>query len=195
MDGVAKPPGMIGAVAWSADGKQLYGGGTVDAGDAVQVVAWPECGRGQPMALPALIDSITDLETRPQGGVGLPSSDPGFGILGAPELARQVQGPVTADMRLKIADLFQITPDAIGGALRAQRGCTRAMVVRSRKTRFQIHRRKEPYGSRSRPTRAHYRSRAGPMAARRGPATRSSHSNRASRREVLSSRRMGRVSY
>jgi WD40 repeat protein len=35
-------PGMIGAVAWSSDGKQLYGGGTVDTGGSVQVVAWPD---------------------------------------------------------------------------------------------------------------------------------------------------------
>lgn len=107
-------PGMIGAVAWSADGKHLYGGGTVDGGGAVQVVAWPDNGRGKPTALPALIDSISDLEARPEGGVAFASTDPGFGILGAPDLARQVQGPVTADMRLKIADLFQIAPDATG---------------------------------------------------------------------------------
>ncbi len=107
-------PGMIGAVAWSSDGRQLYGGGTVSAGGAVQVVVWPDGGRGRPAALPALIDSITDLEARPEGGVAFSSSDPGFGLLGAPELARSVQGPVTADMRLKVVDLFQITPDAMG---------------------------------------------------------------------------------
>lgn len=107
-------PGMIGAVAWSSDGKQLYGGGTVDDGKAVQVIAWPSGGRGKPQALPALIDSITDVEARPEGGVAFTSSDPGFGLLGAPELARSVHGPVTADMRLKIADLFQILPGATG---------------------------------------------------------------------------------
>jgi WD40 repeat protein len=107
-------PGMIGAVAWSSDGKQLYGGGTVDDGSAVQVVAWSDGGRGRPQPLPALIDSITDLEARLDGGVAFTSSDPGFGILGAPKLARSVYGPVTADMRLKIADLFQIAHDATG---------------------------------------------------------------------------------
>lgn len=107
-------PGMVGAVAWSADGKRLYGGGTIDAGGSVQVVAWPKEGRGKPKALPALRDSISDLEMRPDGGVAFASTDPGFGILGAPDLARQVQGPVTADMRLKIADLFRIAPDATG---------------------------------------------------------------------------------
>jgi len=81
-------PGMVGAVAWSADGKQLYGGGTVDASGAVQVVAWSNAGRGKPAALPALIDSISDLETRPDGGVAFGSTDPGFGIVGAPDLAR-----------------------------------------------------------------------------------------------------------
>lgn len=116
--------GQSGNVAWSADGKTLYAGGTYLAGNGVSVVAWPEEGRGPAMFLGGPTSTIMDLASLAGGGVAFASQDPAFGIFTAEGTFRTVldaQGKpanyreaVVPDMRGKVGGMLVAAPDGMG---------------------------------------------------------------------------------
>ncbi|MDX2158982.1 MAG: caspase family protein [Hyphomicrobiaceae bacterium] len=91
-------------VAWSADGRTLFGGGrqyvwTNENRWRTPVLRWADAGRGARQAFPAgPRDLINDMKPWGSNGVAYGTGDPAFGILdgnGRPVLQR---GPVTADL-------------------------------------------------------------------------------------------------
>ncbi|CAN5164022.1 hypothetical protein BH10PSE7_BH10PSE7_10190 [soil metagenome] len=104
--------GDLFAVAWSADGKTLYGSGLFRANGLMQVIAWDGEGLGAPRALGGSLNTIMDLAGLPGGGVAWAGFDGDIGIFGpAGESGLHVK-PVTADMREKRANHFLVAPNA-----------------------------------------------------------------------------------
>jgi WD40 repeat protein len=99
------------AVAWSADGETLYGGGLYANEVAFPVVAWPDRGRGQPQVLSGPRNTILDVLPLPRGGVAWGSHDPAFGLILPDGTPGSGMGPVTADMRGKRSGHFWNAPN------------------------------------------------------------------------------------
>jgi hypothetical protein len=68
--------GDLSKVAWSADGANLYAGGTFDRNGVSPVVAWDRGGRGAPRFLPGADSTIMSLAALPDGGVPAAAADP-----------------------------------------------------------------------------------------------------------------------
>ncbi|MGE0716151.1 MAG: WD40 repeat domain-containing protein, partial [Alphaproteobacteria bacterium] len=73
---VANAAGGLGAVAWGADGQVIAGGALRDRSGATILRMWTAAGRGQPVDLPLLRDTISDLRMLPDGGMLIAGADP-----------------------------------------------------------------------------------------------------------------------
>jgi WD40 repeat protein len=91
--------GELDSVAWSADGQQLYAGGTFKRGDLHPVVVWPNEGRGAPTLLAAATSTIRDLRALARGRVAFGSYDPAWGVLGPTGQRERVIWSVGLDHR------------------------------------------------------------------------------------------------
>lgn len=72
-----KRSGNLGRVAWSADGRTLFAGGTVSSGGRFSVVAFADGGRGEGRELQSFGNIITSL-TPLSGGVAVATADPAW---------------------------------------------------------------------------------------------------------------------
>jgi WD40 repeat protein len=102
--------GDLSKVAWSQDGKYLYGGGRFDRAGLNPIRRWDEAGRGSYRDLPASHNTIMDLESLADGRLGYGAQDPAFGVFDA-------TGRKVLDRPSGIADLrgmgstFLLSPD------------------------------------------------------------------------------------
>ncbi|WP_447975441.1 caspase family protein [Nitrospira sp. Kam-Ns4a] len=110
------PEQRLSSVAWSADGRTLYAGGTFARNDTIVVRAWSEEGRGAAMDVPAAGNSIQHLLPLNEGGVVYATYDPAFGALDAAGQRTLFVGPSTADYRAVFEGGFLVSAD--GGTVR-----------------------------------------------------------------------------
>lgn len=87
------------AVAWSADGRVLYAGGTYQVKEARLIRKWDDAGRGPFADLPAAADTIRDIRSLNVGGVVYGTMNPAFGVLDAGDHRTLYVGSVIADYR------------------------------------------------------------------------------------------------
>ncbi len=112
--------GRLASVAWSRDGRFLYGEGSYDDGTGIKPICqWDRQGKGKRQELGSGVShTIMDIHSLKAGGVVYGSADPAWGRLdkhGRPT----VYGPVIGDFRgMFMADSFRVSPDgrAIGFA-------------------------------------------------------------------------------
>jgi hypothetical protein len=100
------PPDLIGinngglpAVAWSADGKALYAGGTYDRDKVFSIVAWDKSRLGRPRFFPVAEDTIMSLAALANGEVLMASQDPRLTRLNRNGGETWSIGPPQADFR------------------------------------------------------------------------------------------------
>lgn len=92
--------GDLYAVAWSADGKTLYGGGgLVGIHSDLMIRAWSDGGHGAHRDLPAASNRIMDIVALRDGGVAYGTADPAIGLLDVRRGRYMFKGPVIADYR------------------------------------------------------------------------------------------------
>ena len=96
------------AVAWSADGTRLYGGGRWQVSGRSPLRVWTKAGRGPYRDLKGPHDTIFSL--RPCGpDLALGAADPAFGLIAADGRRRIWRDTVTPDMRRKRFGDFTIS--------------------------------------------------------------------------------------
>ncbi|MCB1432958.1 MAG: caspase family protein [Alphaproteobacteria bacterium] len=96
------------AIAWSADGEILYGGGSNFIGDDDPFVlyAWDQRGQGKRRAIGQSWAQYTNVTANPNGGVAWATSDPAFGLLDPQGMTEE---RVIADMREKLGEKFTVS--------------------------------------------------------------------------------------
>ncbi|MFA7268138.1 MAG: caspase family protein [Sterolibacterium sp.] len=107
LDPIGQPSsaGLVGrslsSVAWSADGRILYAGGTVRApgGSSYLIRAWSEGGRGTFRDFTAANGSVVDIQRLAGGGVVFAAGGPAWGVLDASGQRAQLVEQPTADFR------------------------------------------------------------------------------------------------
>jgi WD40 repeat protein len=93
--------GALWRVAWSADGKALYAGGTWKKGSKFQIRRWADGGKGKPFDFPAASSRVLRMAALPTGGVVFLGEVPYIGILGS-------NHRLTADRHVAVADFSEI---------------------------------------------------------------------------------------
>jgi WD40 repeat protein len=102
--------GDLSKVAWSADGAQLYAGGTFMPPSGRRLLIWQDEGRGKRTDAP--LSQNTIMQLLPFGdGIAACTADPAFGLIAADGGKRVWQEGVTADMRSKRRDAFMLSND------------------------------------------------------------------------------------
>ena len=107
--------GDLSSVAWSADGRTLYAGGRWRQAGRMSIRRWPEAGRGAPVDVPTVGETVMDLATLPQeagsgGGVLVGGSDPAWGVLDAAGRWQSRQVPPIANLLGSLAG-FRLSGD------------------------------------------------------------------------------------
>lgn len=73
--------GNMGSVAFSADGRELYAGGSYEKGDQNLILAWKEAGRGGRRELPGSNQTIMHILPLKGGGIVYGAGNPAFGVI------------------------------------------------------------------------------------------------------------------
>lgn len=98
--------GSLCAVAWSANSKNLYGGGRRDKNDSWQLLKWPAKGKKNSKKLAISIsDTVVSLQPVSRNGLVFASRDPAFGVIGQKEHVTWLKRSGSAD--------FSGTPDGL----------------------------------------------------------------------------------
>jgi WD40 repeat protein len=97
-------------VSWSADGRQLYAGGSHRLRETRMIRVWADAGRGAFKDLPAAQDTIFDIAPLRTGGIVYGAGDPLLGVFDAGGRKVFAQGAVTADFIGNWAG-FKVSPD------------------------------------------------------------------------------------
>ncbi len=96
------------SVAWSADGSTLIAAGSWQASGRNPVRLWPMAGRGQPIDVPTVSNTVTDLTPLPRGGWLVSGGDPSWGQL-TPQGQWQPRGLAPlADLRGSFGNAFML---------------------------------------------------------------------------------------
>ncbi len=100
----------LNAVAWSADGAQLYAAGRYQIKGSFPLLIWQDGGRGRRSERP--LSQSTIMQLLPCGaGIAAGAQDPAFGLL-APDGSKRIwQERVTPDMRDKLSRNFTLSAD------------------------------------------------------------------------------------
>lgn len=115
--------GTLISVAWSADGKTLYAGGTAhDEDKGPLIAAWADGGRGayRDLAGPVTTNTIFQILPLRDGGIVYCAADPGFGAIDANGRRVLFTLSATADFR-DLGEGFVLPPDGMGVGFAYQR--------------------------------------------------------------------------
>lgn len=104
------PEGNLGRVAWSSDGRVLFGGGTARANNRFVVLAFSDAGRGPAREIAGYSNIVTAL-TPLRDGVIVATAEPSWASLDAAGGRRLFARPQTADFR-DAGDKFRVSADA-----------------------------------------------------------------------------------
>lgn len=107
--------GDLSSVAWSADGRTLYASGKWGQAGRKLIRRWPDAGRGVPVDVPTVGETVMDLAALPQeagrgGGVLVGGSDPAWGVLDAAGRWQPKQAPPIANLAGSLAG-FRLSGD------------------------------------------------------------------------------------
>ncbi len=109
----------LSSVAWSADNRRLYAGGSyqkqIDGVWKHPIRVWTEGGRGSYTDIPVANSTITNLQPRKGGGLFFGAADPAFGAFDGLGKVLYTRYPVIADYR-ENHEGFQVSHD--GAAIR-----------------------------------------------------------------------------
>jgi WD40 repeat protein len=101
-------------IAWSANGRQLFAGGTYQKkvnGQWQHIIRrWEDGGRGAYIDLPSAFDTVMSLALLPDGRLAFGDGGPAFGILGQDGAKAMFYGPESADFRDNWQG-FRVAPD------------------------------------------------------------------------------------
>ncbi|MBF0379804.1 MAG: caspase family protein [Magnetococcales bacterium] len=119
--------GNLNVVSWSANGNFLYAGGTWDKNGSWPIRSWTLKGRGKHRDFFLVKGAITDILTRPHGGIFFASSQPAVGIINSYGKTPFLNQPATVDLSnnvnaLKISDngtkvQFDLYKSSMGSAI------------------------------------------------------------------------------
>jgi Caspase domain len=102
--------GNLAAVAWSADGKRLYAGGTYPVDKRSSIIVWDKAGKGSFREIVGPRNTIAQL--LPCGdGVVMGAQDPAFGLLASDGSRRLWQESAQADLRTQRTEDFSVSAD------------------------------------------------------------------------------------
>ncbi len=105
--------GDLSTVAWSADGRELYAGGTYDDGSGNNpIIKWPQAGRGTAAALPAANATVMDIRSLSRNRLAYGSADPAWGVMDNAGLKRSQTTPVLVDHRETSPGKLRLSADA-----------------------------------------------------------------------------------
>ena len=102
--------GSMSSVAWSRDGVRLYAAGRHQENGFRPIYCWGQQGRGPSTKLLKAQQTVMYLLGMPDGGVGVVTADPGWGLFDRRGKLRLWHGPPTADFR-DAKKLFRISHD------------------------------------------------------------------------------------
>ena len=115
--------GTLISVAWSADGKTLYAGGTAhDEDKGPLIAAWADSGRGAYRDFAGVVTTNTIFQILPlrDGGIVYCAADPAFGVIDTNGRRVLFNSSTTADFR-DLGEGFVLSPDGMGVGLAYQR--------------------------------------------------------------------------
>ncbi|MDD5167935.1 MAG: caspase family protein [Syntrophales bacterium] len=92
--------GSLSNVAFSADGRHLYAGGTYKRGDQLPIFAWDAAGKGARRELSGAANTIMDILPLKAGGIIYGTADPAFGVIDKNHTRVLFQNAQIADLRL-----------------------------------------------------------------------------------------------
>ena len=111
----------LSVVAWSADGKRVFGAGTwANEKGQFTICGWSGGGLGEPSCTPVAGNTITALQATPDGGLLYASADPAWGVLGADERPLLTVGNSLMDFR-NLRSRFRLASDGSALAFREMR--------------------------------------------------------------------------
>lgn len=100
-------------VAWSADGQELYAGGTyVDGVGNCPIIKWPQAGRGVASILPAANNTVMGIRSLSQNRLAYGTADPAWGVMDNTGVKRIETTPVQVDHRQSSPDKLLLSADA-----------------------------------------------------------------------------------
>jgi DNA-binding beta-propeller fold protein YncE len=103
--------GDLSAIAWSADGKSLYAGGTYGETTGRKFIRRFPVGQGQPRDIAAGDDTVTDLKPVSSGGVLFASAEPAWGVIARDDKVSLRKGRSQADFRDAFRGGFEVSAD------------------------------------------------------------------------------------
>lgn len=104
--------GALWRIAWSADGKLLYAGGTWQKGGRYMVRRWADGGKGRPLDISAASSHVMRIRTLPSGGVVFTGEIASLGIIGANDKVVVERRGGLADYT-EIGDQLALSPDGL----------------------------------------------------------------------------------
>jgi WD40 repeat protein len=109
---ISSDPGAFLAVAWSADGRYLYGAGSYrDERGTHPIIRWPSSGKGETIAYSGSTDTILGLASFGDAGIIYASTDPAFGLIDENSELVVYRGANKVDMRGNRSDTLAISAD------------------------------------------------------------------------------------
>jgi len=102
----------LSTVAWSRDGKSLYGAGNNGPDGTGLVVVWPDSGTGPRRTLPAGRDTVNAVVPLPGNELLVAGADPWLALVSADGNSRWEHGPAGADFRDQF-DKLSVSNDGI----------------------------------------------------------------------------------
>jgi WD40 repeat protein len=113
--------GALWCVAWSADGKYLYAGGTWQKAGRYPLRRWANGGKGRPLDIALSSSRVLRIRQLPTGGVVVASEVPALAIVGANDRVIAERRPAVADFA-DIADKLAASRDGLMVQFAFQRG-------------------------------------------------------------------------
>lgn len=102
--------GNLGRVAWSADGRRLYAGGTAGGRRGFVLLAFDRAGAGDDEEIARFDNILVSLAARPDGGVVVGTAEPSWAVFDAAGRRTLEQRRGSADFR-DAGDRFQVSRD------------------------------------------------------------------------------------
>ncbi len=115
-------PGSFLSVAWSRDGRYLFGAGSLrDARGTYPILRWPRSGQGAAVVLSGPTDEILTLKAIGDAGILYGAADPALGMINSDSELVLFLGAQKVDMRGNRSDTLAISADARRAVLEVDR--------------------------------------------------------------------------